>query len=125
MVKQAPGASARHAPAPATTQAPSPESAVAPVEAAPDPDALYRAAHRAHFVDRDPAAALVAWDRYLAAAPHGALAPEARYDRAIALIRLGRRDEAADALRPFANGEYGPYRQAEARALLEDLTRPR
>jgi hypothetical protein len=102
-------------------------AAAAPGAPAPssDPDALYRAAHRAHFTDHDAASALAAWDRYLAAAPQGALATEARYNRAIALARLGRRDEAIVALRPFANGDYGPYRQAEARALIADLARGR
>jgi hypothetical protein len=83
--------------------------------------ALYRAAHAAHFVDRDPARALVAWDAYLRAAPHGEFAPEARYNRALALVRLGRNQEAKSALEPFANGAYGAYRKSEASALLEHL----
>jgi hypothetical protein len=89
---------------------------------ATDADDLYRAAHHAHFVDRDPVAAVAAWDRYLAIAPHGPMAPEARYDRAIDLVRLDRRDEAVAALRPFAEGDYGPYHQADARALIERLS---
>jgi hypothetical protein len=88
---------------------------------APDIDALYRAAHHAQFFGRDPAAALALWDRYLAAAPNGSMAPEARYNRAIALYRLGRKSEAADALESFARGDYGPYRQDEAQALLKTL----
>jgi hypothetical protein len=87
-----------------------------------DPDALYRAAHEAHFVRKDPAVALAAWDRYLASAPAGALAVEARYNRAITLVRLGRTAEAIAQLRPFADGDYGPYRRAEARALVDALT---
>ncbi|HWZ92703.1 MAG TPA: hypothetical protein VNW92_27745 [Polyangiaceae bacterium] len=83
--------------------------------------ALYRAAHTAHFVDHDPARALAAWDAYLAAAPHGAFAPEAEYNRALSLVRLGRNSEAESALAPFANGAYGGYRQAEAQALLERI----
>jgi len=81
--------------------------------------ALYRVAHAAHFVDRDPARALAAWDAYLSAAPNGQFAPEARYNRALSLVRLGRRQEARSALEPFANGAYGDYRKAEASALLE------
>jgi hypothetical protein len=96
-----------------------------PTLAAPDnvseADALYAAAHRAHFVDRDPAAALRAWDTYLAVAPSGPFAPEARYNRALALVRLGRRAEARDALAPFAAGAFGGYRATEARALLGAL----
>jgi hypothetical protein len=84
-----------------------------------DQNVRYREAHQAHFVKRDFAAAVTAWDRYLALPRPGRLALEARYNRAIALYRLGRRDEAAHALKPFADGDYGPYRQAEARALLQ------
>ncbi|HEX2674695.1 MAG TPA: hypothetical protein VHM25_27655 [Polyangiaceae bacterium] len=83
--------------------------------------ALYRIAHTAHFVDRDPARALAAWDAYLRAAPNGQFAPEARYNRALSLVRLGRAGEARSALEPFANGAYGSYRKAEASALLERI----
>jgi hypothetical protein len=89
---------------------------------AADPEAsLYAAAHRAHFVAHDPAAALGYWDAYLARYPQGRFAPEARYNRALALVRLGRRQEAAAALAPFASGAYGDYRRSEARELLDAL----
>ena len=84
-------------------------------------EALYAVAHRAHFFARDAPEALRAWDAYLAAYPHGRFAPEARYNRAITLIRLGRLAEARTALTPFADGRYGSYRQSEARELLEAL----
>jgi TolA-binding protein len=93
-----------------------------PEEAADPTLALYRVAHTAHFVDHDPSRALSAWDAYLAAAPNGAFAPEAHYNRALSLVRLGRNSEARSALEPFANGSYGGYRQAEASALLERLS---
>ena len=80
--------------------------------------ALYAAAHRAHFVDRDPAAALIAWDAYLAAAPEGTLAPEARYNRGVTLVRLGRYDDARRALAPFA-ADTGGYRAREAKRLID------
>ncbi|WP_394823658.1 tol-pal system YbgF family protein [Pendulispora albinea] len=83
---------------------------------------LYEAAHRAHFGARDWNAALAGWDRYLATAPHGRFAPEARYNRAIALLRLDRRDEAIRELTPFAEGRYGGYRQSEARGLIEAMS---
>ena len=87
-----------------------------------DPNlALYRVAHAAHFVDHDPARALAAWDAYLRAAPNGEFAPEARYNRALSLVRLGRTEEAKRALEPFATGAYGNYRKTEASALLERL----
>jgi hypothetical protein len=83
---------------------------------------LYAAAHHAHFVDRDPPAALRAWDAFLAFAPDDALAPEARYNRALTLVRLDRRADARLALEPFARGAYGQYRVREARALLDALS---
>ena len=92
-----------------------------PEERADPTLSLYRVAHTAHFVDRDPARALAAWDAYLAAAPNGTFAPEARYNRALSLVRLGRNTEAKSALTPFANGVYGTYRQSEASALLQQL----
>jgi hypothetical protein len=80
---------------------------------------LYQHAHELHFKRRLPEAALNAWDQYLAAAPSGPLALEARYNRAICLVQLGRRDEARAALAPFARGDYGGYRQAEAAAIMD------
>jgi hypothetical protein len=87
--------------------------------------ALYKNAYRLHFVDQKYAAALAAWDEYLRAYPAGRLVVEARYNRAIALVRLGRRAEAESALAPFARGEVnGGYRAREARELLDALNAP-
>jgi hypothetical protein len=81
---------------------------------------LYRLAHEAHFSAHDYARALAGWDAYLRAAPGGRLSTEARYNRAICLLRLGRDAEARVALQPFASGKLG-YRQNEARQLLSEL----
>ncbi len=111
-------------PPPVVSAAPAPKPTVrpAPPPPPPDVDALYREAHAAHFDRKDPAAALAAWDRYLAAAgPSGRFTLEARYNRALALLRLGRRDEARAALEPFARGEYGGYRRDDATRLVESL----
>lgn len=83
---------------------------------------LYRLAHEAHFSSHDYARALAGWNAYLQAAPAGRLATEARYNRAICLLRLGRDAEARQALEPFASGKLG-YRQNEARELLDELSR--
>lgn len=83
---------------------------------------LYRLAHEAHFVQQDYSRALAAWDGYLRAAPSGRFATEARYNRAICLLRLGRDAEARAALEPFASGKLG-YRGAEARQLLDELSK--
>jgi hypothetical protein len=117
------------APAPTAPTAPSingpagssPEVPLAPVAVEDPAEALYRAAHVAHFSTRDPQAALPAWERYLAAAPDGRFAPEARYNRALSLVRLGRVSEAREALAPFAEAAEGSYRQREAAVLRARL----
>ncbi len=99
-----------------------PVAGPAPADTA-DPDlAAYREAHRTHFVQRDARAALAAWDAYLAAHPRGSFVVEARYNRALCLVRLGRHDAARQALAPFAAGDVGGgYRRADASALLDAL----
>ena len=89
-----------------------------------DADAAYRRAHRLHFTRKDYAAALSAWNEYLRVAPAGdQWLPEARFNRAIALHRLGRHGDARRALEPFASGVYGGYRRDEAKRLIEQLQR--
>jgi TolA-binding protein len=78
----------------------------------------YEQAHRAHFFADAPALALVAWDQYLAAYPRGTFAPEARYNRALCLVRLRKLAAAAQALRPFTTGPPNGYRHREACLLL-------
>ena len=94
-----------------------------PAKPAAPIEALYRKAHALHFHGADPMAALVAWDAYLAAEPAGRFAVEARYNRAILLVRIGRYAEARAALEPYARGEVEPagYRQPEAAQLIEKL----
>jgi len=118
-------------PAPATAATAPEPVAIAPAprpssSGPPDPHgALYEEAHRLHFAERDPARALAAWDRYLAVAPSGRFAPEARYNRALSLVRLGRHDEARRELAAIAGGSLGGYRREDARVLLEALDRDR
>ncbi len=81
----------------------------------------FESAHHTHFGGGSPANALAAWDAYLAEYPHGRYEPEARYNRGLALVRLGRLTEARDAIAPFAEGRYGAYRRTEARALVDAL----
>ena len=98
---------------------------VAPAPAPEQPaatEALYRAAHEAHFRGGDPAKALAAWDAYLAAEASGRFAIEARYNRALVLARLGRYADARTALAPFAAGEIeNGYRRDEANKLVERI----
>jgi hypothetical protein len=77
--------------------------------------------HRAHFVDQGWPRALARWDTYLRETPRGRFVPEARYSRALALIRMARYAEARRALEPFSGNSLGGYRQREAKALLEEL----
>lgn len=103
---------------------PAPKSAPSVGSSASFQDAdgdLYRLAHEAHFTAQDYGRALLGWDAYLRAAPRGRLATEARFNRAICLLRLGRDAEAHTALEPFASGKLGGYRQSEAAQLLSEL----
>jgi hypothetical protein len=82
---------------------------------------VYARAHRLHFDGRNPAGALAAWDEYLRRYPDGRFAPDARYNRAIDLLRLQRWGDARAALQPFADGAYGGYHRDDARGLLRSL----
>lgn len=106
-------------PAPATVDGAPPPG---PPEAAA---AAYGRAHRAHFDGGPPERALAAWDDYLRLYPRGAFAPEARYNRALCLARLRRFEEAERALLPFAEGQLGGYRRAEANQMLDWLREQR
>ena len=93
-------------------------------DTAPEPgpsDAEFEAygrAHRAHFDEGVPERALADWDNYLRRYPQGAFEPEARFNRAICLVRLRRFAQAERALQSFADGRFGDYRRAEAEQLL-------
>ena len=103
-------------PAVASSSEPTREEAGAPE---PPELRLFRAAQALH-VARDPRA-IAAWDAYLQKASTGPLVPEAKYNRALGLVRAQRYADARSALAPFAQGAFGAYRQREALALLERL----
>jgi len=91
----------------------------APAAVAPAFEPLYLRAYELHHHGGSPAATLAAWDAYLAAEPGGRFVIDARYSRAIVLIKLRRYAEARVALAPFARGEIeAGYRQAEAAKLV-------
>jgi hypothetical protein len=104
---------------PATADAVAHADSAAAQPTADAESAAYGRAHRAHFLEDAPGRALAAWDDYLAAYPAGVFAPEARYNRALCLVRLGRLGAAARALRSFASEARDGYRRAEARLLLD------
>ena len=114
--------SVSQAPAP-PVWVPHPIKHPAPPPPAPAADALglFRTAQRLQFDQKDWPAALQAWQAYLAAQPHGELEPEARWNRALCLVHLGRTTQARHALAPFAAGDYGGYQQAKAQQLVTEL----
>ena len=81
----------------------------------------YQEAHRLHFDGGEPSRALAAWNAYLASYPAGTFAPEARFNRAVCLLRLGRRDEAKSVLVPIAESSSFAYGRDRARALLDAM----
>ncbi len=86
-----------------------------------DGQSVYRRAHEAHFKSGDLTTALVYYERYLTEHPSGRFAVDARYNRALCLVRLGRHAEARSILRSFADGAFGTYRQGDAARLLEAI----
>jgi len=113
-----PAASSAPAAEPVPVEAP---PAPAPENAAPTDSDVYARAHRLHFDGRDPAAALAALDDYLLRFPSGRFAPDARYNRAIDLLKLRRYAAARAALQPFADGAFGGYHRDDARELLRTI----
>lgn len=114
------------APPPPAVSAPPPAKPRPPVPVEEDAGsvdlALYQVAHKLHFADKRYDAAVGAWDEYLRGSPNGAFVVEARYNRAICLVKLGRKVEARVALQPFADGKVANgYRRDEAQKLLEHL----
>lgn len=83
--------------------------------------AAYRRAHELHFHGADPAAALAAWDAYLAQFPGGVFVPEARINRAVALARTGKRRDAERALDSIAGDATDDYGRTRANSLREAL----
>jgi hypothetical protein len=124
--------SATAAPAPPRVHASASSTAVAPSSAAPARNTLaqdkadFEAAYRLHAATKagDVAkaqAAVAAWNQYLATHPNGRFVPEAKYARAVALARAGLRNEAREALRPFADGEPGSYRRDDALEVMQAI----
>lgn len=84
----------------------------------------FRRAHDAHYRGGTPSGAAQAYQEYLRRFPKGRFVPEARYNFGLLELKLGHVQSAKEALLPFAQGAFGGYRQAQARALLEALDNP-
>jgi TolA-binding protein len=124
-------ADTRVEPAPRRAPTPTPVAAVQetperalPAQAERDPElGTFRRAHDLHFKAAVPRAAVAAYAEYLNAYPHGRYVPEARYNTAVKLLKLGERGRARNLLESFARGDHGAYRQTEAKELLEAMAR--
>lgn len=87
---------------------------------------LYNKAHALHFRERRYNDALFAWEEYLGLTPTPTFALEARYNRALCLLRLGHYEEARAALVPFAEGRLlNGYRRDEATRFIQALDKRR
>jgi hypothetical protein len=106
---------------PTTERVLAPPSKSRAAESVDDAHATYRRAHAAQFKGHDLPEALRGYEQYLAQQPSGRFAVDARYNRALCLVRLNRRAEARAELERFAAGSYGGYRQADAQRLLAAL----
>jgi hypothetical protein len=113
--------------APVATVASAETKSEPPVAQGPSRDlTLYNKAHALHFRERRYDEALFAWEEYLGLTPTPTFALEARYNRALCLLRLGHFEEARAALAPFAEGRYANgYRRDEATRFIQALDKRR
>lgn len=108
----------------AVPEQPAASETAPPETSEPDPERVaFEAAHRAHHGGAPPERALTEWSAFLTRFPSGRFEPEARWNRAILLVRLRRDDEARAALTPFAEGAHHGVRARDARALLTAMDR--
>lgn len=79
---------------------------------------LFEAANRMHFTEKKYGEAVNGWNQFLEAYPDAELADDARYNRVVALFKLGRLTEAeASATEALAQSSRTPHR-AELEKLL-------
>ena len=119
-----PAPSAPPEPAPARVRRPAPRAEAPAPELDPairEERRVFETAHHLHFGAAARERTLAAWNDYLGAYPAGRYAPEARWNRALTLVRLGRTEAARRELDDLTRRGY---RAAEAAALLEALDSP-
>jgi len=105
---------------PAVREAPVfPPAPVRKVAAPPSEAWLYGRAHDLHFRGGALDKALAAWSAHLAKFPNGQLAPEARFNRAICLVRLKRWEDAKVALADIVANAPASHQREQASRLLD------
>ena len=82
---------------------------------------LYEKAHRLHFHEGQSAGALRLWDAYIEQFPAGRFLPEARFNRAVCLVRLGDLERARAALEQIVAERAANYPTEQAHGLLARL----
>jgi TolA-binding protein len=82
---------------------------------------LYEKAHRLHFHEGQSAGALRLWDAYIEQFPTGRFLPEARFNRAVCLVRLGALERARAALEQIIAERAANYSTEQAHGLLARL----
>jgi FimV-like protein len=82
---------------------------------------LYARAHELHFHGNDPRAALHLWTRYLDRFPHGRFVPEAQFNRAVCLVRIGDTEAARRLLTQLASSPGSDSPKDQAEKLLAEL----
>lgn len=95
-----------------------------PAPPPPELEAEIRSFRRADDLYRrngDLEGAIRAYRQYVRDYPTGRFVPEAKYNTALSLLKLGRASEARPLLVPFAEGAYGQYRREAAQKLLHAL----
>lgn len=78
----------------------------------------YRVAHDSHFRHQDYRLAQMLWLQYLQSFPNGKLAPEAKYNRAVALLKLGDDEQAHQEFEQLLQEPRLAYRHGDIRAML-------
>jgi len=81
----------------------------------------YGRAHVAHFQSHDFKKALRLWTDYVRRYPHGRFLPEAEFNRAVCLVRLGESTAARQALLKLVSSESPDYPKAQAERLLAEI----
>jgi len=85
---------------------------------------LYGRAHRLHFHSESPRAALRAWTVYVELYPGGRFFPEAQFNRAVCLVRIGDLARAREALTQVVEHSPADYQRAQAERLLAQFAGP-